>query len=115
MKALVLSGMLALFALLGAADSHAVGMYCDDALVMEGMSKLEVMSKCGEPDSKEVASVNTFGTAVRGAFPPTTSAVEVWQYNCGTGKMNRTLYFDADKLARIEYGKSYGSGPEKCA
>jgi hypothetical protein len=53
-------------------------MYCGKDSITEGMTKLDVISKCGEPDLKEVASVNTFGLADRRAFRESTSAVEVW-------------------------------------
>jgi hypothetical protein len=108
-------GLLALLTLVSATDSYAAGMYCGNDLVTEGMTKLEVLSKCGEPNLKDVDSVNTAGSAVRGAFRATTSAVEVWQYNCGAGRFNKSLYFDGGKLAKIEDGKTYGSGPERCA
>lgn len=112
-RILALLGLIGLFLLLGPATTHA--MYCGNDLITEGMTKLDVVSKCGEPDLKEVAAVNTFGVRVRGAFHATTTAVEVWHYNCGEGRFNRTLYFDGTALARIENTKSYGSGPEKCA
>ncbi|MGH7766551.1 MAG: DUF2845 domain-containing protein [Candidatus Binatia bacterium] len=114
MKVPVLLSMLGLFVLLGATNSDAAAMYCGNELVTEGMTKLEVVSKCA-PDFKEVTSVNTLGGAARGAFRATTSAVEVWQYNCGTGRFNKTLYFDADRLAKIDNSKTYGTGAEKCA
>jgi hypothetical protein len=56
-----------LLVLLGPTKTHAP-MYCGNDLITEGMMKLDVISKCGEPDLKEVASVNTFGVADRRAF-----------------------------------------------
>jgi hypothetical protein len=107
--------VLGLFVLLDAINGNAAGMYCGNELITEGTTKLEVLAKCGAPDLKEVTSVNTLGTAVKGALRATSTAVEVWQYNCGTGRFNKILYFDADRLAKIDDTKSYGSGQEKCA
>ena len=91
----------------GATNAHA-SMYCGNDLITEGMTKLDVISKCGA-DLKEVASVNTFGVADRSAFRASTSAVEVWHYNCGESRFNRTLYFDGARLAKIETSTTYGA------
>jgi hypothetical protein len=114
MRVPALLGVLGLLVLLGARDSHADGMYCGNELVTDGMTKLDVISKCGAPDLKEVASVNTVGRALRGAFRASTSAVEVWHYNCGERRFNKSLYFDGERLAKIENSNSYGNGPERC-
>ena len=90
-----------------AINAHA-SMYCGNDLITEGMTKLDVISKCGA-DLKEVASVNTFGVADRSAFRASTSAVEVWHYNCGESRFNRTLYFDGARLAKIETSTTYGA------
>ena len=108
-----LLGVMWLVVLLGPTNADAA-IYCGKDLITEVMTKLDVISKCGEPDLKEVASVNTFGRADRRAFRASTSAVEVWHYNCGKGRFNRILYFDGERLAKIENSKTYGSGPERC-
>lgn len=115
MRVTALLSVLGLFVLLGATNSHAAPMYCGNDLVTEEMTKLDVISKSGEPDLKEVASVNTFGVADRRAFRESTSTVEVWHYNCGERRFSRILYFDAERLAKIESSRTYGSGPERCA
>jgi hypothetical protein len=94
--------------LFGPTNAHAA-MYCGNDLITEGMTKLDVISKCGAPDLKEVASVNTFGVADRSAFRASTSAVEVWQHNCGESRFNGTLYFDGARLAKIETSRTYGA------
>lgn len=114
MRIPVLLGAMGLLWLLGATNAHAA-MYCGNDLITEGTTKLDVISKCGQPDLKEVASVNTFGVVERKAFRESTSAVEVWHYNCGQGRFNKALYFDGEKLAKIESSKTYGSGPERCS
>jgi hypothetical protein len=102
-----------LLVFLGPTNTHSA-MNCGNDLIAEGMTKLDVISKCGEPDLKEIASVNTFGVADRRAFRASTSAVEVWHYNCGDGRFNRTLYFDGERLTKIETRNAYGRGPERC-
>ncbi|MGH7831923.1 MAG: DUF2845 domain-containing protein [Candidatus Binatia bacterium] len=108
-----LLGVIGLLLLLGPTSARA--MYCGNNLIQEGMTKLDVLSKCGAPDLKEVVAVNTFGLRDRRAFRATSSAVDVWYYNCGAGRFNRTLYFDGATLAKIETSKTYGSGPERYA
>jgi hypothetical protein len=61
---------------LGPTNIHAA-MYCGNDLVTEGMTKLDVISKCGEPSLKEVATVNTFGVGDRKTFRTSTTAVDV--------------------------------------
>jgi hypothetical protein len=82
--------------------------------VTEGMTKLDAVSKCGEPDLKEVTSVNTVGRGVKGAFRATTTSVEVWQHNCGVYRFNKILYFAGATLIKIEDSKTYGSGLQRC-
>jgi Protein of unknown function (DUF2845) len=65
-----------LLVFLGPTNTHSA-MNCGNDLIAEGMTKLDVISKCGEPDLKEIASVNTFGVADRRAFRASTSAVDV--------------------------------------
>ncbi len=99
--------------LIGAANTYAA-MYCGNALIDTGATKLDVISKCGEPTLKETASVNTVGVDNRKAFRASTTAVEVWHYNCGEGRFNKSLYFDGETLAMIQDSKTYGNGPQKC-
>jgi len=83
-------------------------------LITNGLTKLDVISKCGQPDLKEVASINSVGTSDRRHFRVTTSVVEVWHYNCGEGRFNKSLFFDGSTLALVTHTGQYGSGPERC-
>jgi len=83
-------------------------------LITNGLTKLDVISKCGQPDLKEVASINSVGMGDRQFFRVTTSVVEVWHYNCGETRFNKSLFFDGSTLALITDTGHYGSGPEKC-
>ena len=105
--------VLGLLFFLGARNAHG-GMYCGRELITEGMTKLDVLIKCGEPNLKEVVSVNTLGIGQTTSLGKSTSAVEAWYYNCGEYRFNQTLYFDGPTLLRFRAG-GYGTGPERCS
>jgi len=102
--------------MIGATEVSAAmsSMRCGSGLVNDGMTKLDVISKCGQPDLKEFVALKTVGVDVGRAFRASTSKVEAWHYNCGEGRFNKTLYFNGGKLAVIEASSSRGSGPQKC-
>ncbi|MBI4525076.1 MAG: DUF2845 domain-containing protein [Deltaproteobacteria bacterium] len=77
-------------------------------------TKLDVISRCGEPDLKEVASADSFGQTERSTFRATTLLVEVWHYNCGEGRFNKSLFFEGGTLALVKNTGNYGNGPERC-
>lgn len=119
MRLVLISAVMGLLLLVGAADMraemHFTAMYCGNDLITDGMTKLDVSLKCGEPDLKEPASVNTLGIIQRKSFRESTTAVEVWYYNCGQYRFNKSLYFDGGKLVTIKDSSAYGSGPERCS
>jgi hypothetical protein len=100
--------------LFGSTETHPAAMYCGNELIREGMTKLDVISKCGDPALKEIAAANTVGVDKRTAFRESTSVVEVWHYNCGEGRFNKSLYFDGGTLVTIKTSTSYGTGAQKC-
>jgi hypothetical protein len=67
-------------------------MYCGDTLIDKGMTKLDVISKCGQPDLREVTSL---------VF----QVREVWHYNCGEGRLNRSLVFEGETLVSVQESK----------
>jgi hypothetical protein len=107
-------GLVGLF--IGADEANAAmsAMRCGSGLIENGMTKLDVISKCGPPGLKESVALKKVGVDLRGAFRATTSKVEAWHYNCGEGRFNKTLYFDGGNLAVIKSSSSRGSGPQKC-
>ena len=118
MKTPLLSGVVLLL-LVVAAENTQAQMSCGNLgrsgqVITNGMTKLDVISKCGQPDLKEVASINSVGVGDRSLLRVTTSVVEVWHYNCGEGRFNRSLFFDGSALALVRDSSSYGSGPERC-
>jgi hypothetical protein len=52
-----------------------------DVLRRHADRQLDVISKCGQPDLREVTSL---------VFQVT----EVWHYNCGEGRLDRSLVFE---------------------
>lgn len=118
MKALLLSGVVLLLLAVAAQNAQAQ-MYCGNLgrsgqSITNGMSKMDVLSKCGQPDLKEVSSINSVGAGDRRNFQVTTSVVEVWHYNCGEGRFNKSLFSDGGTLALVTVTGQYGTGPEKC-
>jgi uncharacterized protein DUF2845 len=77
------------------------------------MTKLDIISICGQPDLTETVALNTVGDVLGGTFSASTTSVEAWHYNCGSGRLNKSLYFDGGKLAAIKVG-DYGRGPQRC-
>ena len=100
--------------ILGATEVKGAMLSCGSSLVDNGMTKLDVISKCGSPDLKELVAINTVGVDSGRAFRASTSSVEAWYYNCGEGRFNKTLYFDGGVLALIKASNSYRSGPQRC-
>ncbi len=102
--------------ILGATEASAAmsALRCGNGLIENGMTKQDVVSKCGQPDIKEFVALKKIGVDVGAASLASKSKVEAWHYNCGEGRFNQTLYFDGGKLALIKSGSSRGSGPQKC-
>jgi hypothetical protein len=96
------------------ASEASASMSCGGRWVNKGMTKMDVISICGQPDLTEVVALNTVGDVLGGTFSASTTSVEAWHYNCGAGRFNRTLYFEAGKLAAITTG-NYGTGTQKCS
>ena len=95
------------------ASEASASMSCGGRWVNNGMTKMDVVSICGQPDLTDVVALNTVGDILGGTFSASTTSVEAWHYNCGTGRFNKTLYFDGGKLVTIKVG-DYGNGPQKC-
>lgn len=112
------------------APAQADGMRCGTKLVVTGDTKLEVLSKCGEPDFKEIIkllkqskSVNlsdnstqrgvnlnsrhsnvSSSTAQSGITlgTETIEAIEQWSYNQGPTKFIKLLTFRGGRLESVE-------------
>ncbi len=77
-----------------AAAPAAAGFRCDTELVGRGMSPLEVLERCGEPEFE-------FGwTDYR--YPGLFVRVDQWTYHLGANQFRRELTFENGRLLRIE-------------
>jgi hypothetical protein len=80
-------------------DDKLTDLRCKSGLIMLGESKLEVISKCGEPNSKD-----TFERRVYGGSQPAYVTVEEWTYNFGPRDFIHVLEFQGVKLKAIRRG-----------
>jgi hypothetical protein len=106
---------------------ETISMRCDSGtkLVQKGSSKMDVLTKCGQPDLTESSGADTFGrfqsntqygpgdSNTGGTFRAETLFVEKWHYNCGESRWNKTLVFVNGILQSIHDGDK-GTGPNKC-
>jgi hypothetical protein len=106
---------------------ETISMRCDSGtkLVQKGSSKMDVLTKCGQPDLTESSGAETFGrfgsntqygrgnSNTGGTFRADTQFVEKWHYNCGENRWNKTLVFLNGILESIHDGDR-GSGPDRC-
>ena len=92
--------------LVGVSLAQADSIRCPSGVVSTGDTKIDVISKCGNPDYSEVGSVKFSESSA--------TAIETWYYNCGDGRFNRTLKFKGSKLVEIKSSGTYGSGPPRC-
>ncbi|MBS2025391.1 MAG: DUF2845 domain-containing protein [Deltaproteobacteria bacterium] len=83
---------------------------CEPQQLSEGMTKADVLSRCGEPPVRETAT--EFVSAQENELtPPVSSATyarEYWSYNFGPQRLSRHLVFENGVLKRLNDGK-YGS------
>jgi uncharacterized protein DUF2845 len=96
------------------ASESTASMSCQGRWINNGMSKLDVVSICGRPDLTEFVAWQTVADDVGRTFSASTTPLEAWHYNCGSGRFNKTLYFAGGKLVGIKVGDTYGSGQQRC-
>lgn len=78
-------------------------MRCGDLLVLPGASKLDVVSRCGEPDWRE---------RISGADD---ALEEVWIYDLPEKNAQKLLHFEGVTLASIrDAGATPGNGAIRC-
>ena len=86
---LLLSGLAALLA-----APASAGFRCDPELVTDGMTPLEVLERCGEPEFE------LGWTDYR--YPGLFVRVDQWSYNLGSNRFRRLLIFENGRLVDIE-------------
>ena len=80
-------------------DDALTDLRCKSGLIMIGESKLEIVSKCGEPASKETVERRVPGS-VKGAYV----TIEEWTYNFGPHDFIHVLEFEGSTLKAIRRG-----------
>jgi hypothetical protein len=87
--------------------AHAQALRCGLKLISPGDRKVEVLHRCGEPDSiderviyKVIYAYDKFNPALREVSVPI--VVEEWLYNLGPHRLKRLLYFENGILLDIQ-------------
>jgi hypothetical protein len=84
----------AIFLLTALAAPPAAAFRCDESIVEEGLTFVEVLERCGEPDFEyHRPSYLVPGVLV---------LVDEWLYEPGFNKFRRLLVFENGRLVRIE-------------
>jgi hypothetical protein len=78
-------------------DDSLTHLRCKSGLIAIGENKLEILSKCGEPDSKE-----SIERRVPGGSEYTN--IDIWTYNFGSHDFIHTLEFKGGTLKSIKRG-----------
>lgn len=88
------AALLCLCGALAAGEARAGGLRCEDQLVEEGFTFVEVLERCGAP---------AFETQ-RPAWlvPGVVVFVDEWTYELGRNRFRRLLTFENGRLVRIE-------------
>lgn len=86
------------------ADALTGSMRCGSDVLTEGMTKVEVLQKCGEPLMKDVVGEETVYDFFQGSGTANKVVVEQWIYDSGKGSFLRVLIFKGGTLSDIEYG-----------
>jgi len=72
----------------------SAGFRCDTELVSDGMTPIEVLERCGEPEFE------LGWTDYR--YPGLFVRVDEWSYNLGSNRFRRLLTFENGRLVDIE-------------
>lgn len=89
-------------------EAPAASLRCGNDLIMPGDSTVEVLSRCGEPLSRDVVAVASSGVeretdeGEEQTLSLRTEKVELWVYDPGHGSLLRLLHFRGGKLVSIE-------------
>jgi hypothetical protein len=89
-------------------DREPPGPYCDDRIISKGDTKVDVLTKCGEPFHKE-SHEEEIREWLDGTASRTVSVtVEEWTYNFGPNRFMRIYTFRNGKVVDIRTG-GYGT------
>lgn len=93
---------------------------CQGGIVSEGDSRLDLLSKCGEPDARETHDEEITERMPDGSRRKLYVVVETWTYDFGPSRLQRIITLKNGAIARIRTG-NYGHdrnatpGPRDCS
>jgi hypothetical protein len=83
-----------------------LGMFCDNGVVAEGDTQMEVLKRCGDPDYVTNPDYRYVGSRGSHVNVKRTTVVD-WIYNFGPMRFIYTVTFEGGRVVRIEAG-DYG-------
>lgn len=104
---LIALGALTALAFSVAPDARADTLRCGSKLIEVGVTKGEVLAKCGEPDyAEDIDEPVRARSANGGTYVVGTATRTIWTYKRRPGKFPAVLTFDGSVLKSIEFIKS---------
>lgn len=91
--------------LLLASTGHAETMRCGTQVISEGLSALEVLDKCGEPDYKTTRYEEVIKKNPDKSEHKQTIVIEEWSYKGHAGQLRHFLTFANGRLRAITWGE----------
>ncbi len=91
----------------GYADTGDGAASCDEQKVSRGDTKLDVLTRCGEPAWKEERKEEIIEEIDKDTKRKVTVNIEEWTYNLGPNRFMRTFIFRNSRLVDIRTG-NYG-------
>ena len=90
---------------------HGASLDCGGGIISEGDTRMDVLAKCGPPDSKESHDEELVERLGQGERRKTFIAVEEWTYDFGPARFSRIVTLRNGKVADIRSGNyGYGKG-----
>ncbi len=94
--------------------ANASSISCSGGNVYTGDLRMDLISKCGNPDDIEYTYDTIGSTGGDGNFSAQSRSVQKFYYNCGAGRLNRVVVIFDGRVVKIITTGNYGSGPNKC-
>jgi len=100
----IVSVLIIVGAALTAAATDAREVFrCNGSIIQTGLTIAEVLARCGEPQSRDVATVPIRARNIHGAsYVVGTASIEYWVYRRRGGQFPAFLTFDQGRLRDIE-------------
>jgi hypothetical protein len=98
---------------------HAASLDCEGGIVSTGDSRVDLLMKCGEPDSKESHDEELTERLDQSSRQKTFITVEEWTYNFGPSQFMRIVTLRNGKISNLRtgnygYSKSDSSAQREC-